>query len=272
MLSHQARNAPLVILGTGYAGRVVYHQALMLRRIVLAASRRPETNLADLPLDQRFVFDLNRRDTWAAIPSGADVVWTFPAVPLDSVAAFGRQVGTRMRRLIVLGSTSAYDNAPHTARGDLIDETCPVDLSIPRVQGEEYLRTTYGAIILRVAGIYGPKRNPLDWIRQGQVGSSDRFVNLIHVGDLAAICLRALERGVPGESYNVSDGTPRRWSEIIAFAVSRRGMSRPAPDGRSGLGKRLDTRKLQGGLGYRIRYPDLSTALDELELNESGPP
>ena len=98
MLSHQARNAPLVILGTGYAGRVVYHQALMLRRTVLAASRTPETNLADLPSDQRFVFDLNRRDTWAAIPSGADVVWTFPAVPLDSVVAFGRQGGTRVRR------------------------------------------------------------------------------------------------------------------------------------------------------------------------------
>ncbi len=59
-------HGPLVILGTGYAGRVVYHQALMLRRTVLAASRTPETNLADLPLDQRFVFDLNRRDTWAA--------------------------------------------------------------------------------------------------------------------------------------------------------------------------------------------------------------
>ena len=38
----------------------------------------------------------------------------------------------------------------------------------PAFQGEEYLRTHHGAIILRVAGIYGPHRNPVDWIRRGE--------------------------------------------------------------------------------------------------------
>ena len=76
-----------------------------------------------------------------------------------------------------------------------IDESAPIDLTKPRVQGEEYLRNEHGAIVLRVAGIYGPGRNPLDWIRQGRVGPSRKYVNLIHVEDLAAICLAALEKG-----------------------------------------------------------------------------
>ena len=254
----------LMILGAGYTGRVLFRQARAEGRIVFAASRAPETNLRDIPPEQRLRFDFHDETTWGALPEQADTVLTFPAVPPDTARAFGEQVVPRLRRLVVLGATSAYDGSPQAVRGEIVEETAPVDRSIARVQGEEWLRERYGAIVLRVAGIYGPGRNPLDWIREGRVGYSHRYVNLIHIEDLAAIILCALEDGTPGDSYNVSDGTPRRWSEIMDTAAARWGTAKPLPADPT-PGKRISNRKLLAEFGYTLRYPDLFAALEELE-------
>ena len=257
----------LVILGTGYTGRALFRQARAEGRIVFGASRAPETNLQGIPLEQRLQFDFHDQDTWGAVPAQADAVLTFPPVPPDTARAFGEQVVPRLRRLVVLGATSAYDGSPQAVRGEVVEETAPVDRSIARVQGEEFLRERYGAIVLRVAGIYGPGRNPLDWIRQGRVGYSHRYVNLVHVEDLAAIILSALEDGTPGDTYNVSDGTPRRWSEIMDAAAARWGTAKPLPADPT-AGKRISNRKLLAELGYTLRYPELYKALEELERNK----
>jgi nucleoside-diphosphate-sugar epimerase len=169
------------------------------------------------------------------------------------------------RRVVVLGSTSAYRiPAPQPYPPPWIDETAPIDLGKPRVQGEEFLRNTCGAIVLRVAGIYGPARNPVDWLRTGRVKPSPKYVNLIHVEDLAAVCLAALERGLGGEIYNVSDGTPRTWQNI-AHAVLFHGDIPLSPPGiPTEMGKRVANRKLTEQLGYSIRHLDLLQELGHL--------
>jgi nucleoside-diphosphate-sugar epimerase len=133
------------------------------------------------------------------------------------------------------------------------------------VQGEEYLRKELGAIVLRVAGIYGPGRNPLDWIRQGRVGPSRKYVNLIHVEDLAAICLLALNKGKPGEAYNVSDGQPHTWNEVCATVQQRWGVTAAVIKEDRSSGKRVSTTKLRADLGYALRHPDLYEALAMIE-------
>jgi nucleoside-diphosphate-sugar epimerase len=258
---------PLVIMGTGYTGRVLFRQARAEGRIAFAASRNPATNLDGIPPEQQLRFNLDDHETWEAIPAQADAVWMFPAVPPDTVCEFGERVVPHLRRLVVLGATSAYDGSPQAVRGEPVDESAPVDRSIARVEGEEMLRERFGAIVLRAAGIYGPGRNPLDWIRQERVGYSHRYVNLIHVEDLAAIILLALEDGVPGDTYNVSDGTPRRWSEIMDKAAARWGTAKPLPADPT-AGKRISNRKLLAELGYTLRYPDLYKALEELEQKQ----
>jgi nucleoside-diphosphate-sugar epimerase len=173
------------------------------------------------------MFDLEQPSTWLNIPVCADLIWCFPATPLGQVQAFARMLDAPPRRIVVLGSTSAYDAPSQSTEypPSWIDESAPINLTKPRVQGEEFLRTNCGAIVLRVAGIYGPGRNPLDWIRQGRVSPSRKYVNLIHAEDLAAICLLALEHGKPGEVYNVSDGQPHTWNEICATAQQRWGVT-----------------------------------------------
>jgi len=260
-MTHRA----VVILGTGYTGRRLIARLSQASAPFFATSRDPDRHLAMLPETTRLHFDLQRPETWINIPIDADIVWCFPAMPLDLVGPCAEALKARERRLVVLGSTSAYDTGEsHHYPPPWLDETAPIDLSRPRVQGEEYLRKKQGAIVLRVAGIYGPDRNPLSWIKAGKVGPSRRFVNLIHVEDLADICLLALEKGGRGEVYNVSDGAPRTWEDICIAARDRWGVSSPAGTLTHEPGKRIDTRKLCEALHVQFRHPDLYESLESL--------
>jgi nucleoside-diphosphate-sugar epimerase len=261
--------SPLIVLGSGYTGRVLHKTGTSQGKTVHATSRNPLNNLAGIPSEQRLQFDLEQPSTWQNIPADADIIWCFPATPLEQVQVFARTLDTTARRIVILGSTSAYEESDHSTEypPPWIDESAPIDLIKPRVQGEEYLREQHGAIVLRVAGIYGPGRNPLDWIRHGRVSPSRKYVNLIHVEDLAAICLAAIEKGKPGEAYNVSDGQPYIWNEIYITAQQRWGMTTAAPQEDRTSGKRISNAKLRAEFGYALRHPDLYEAL---ALIESG--
>ena len=259
--------SPLVVLGSGYTGRVLYKTGASQGWTVYATSRNPLNNLMDIPSEHRLMFDLDRPSTWRNIPMDTDLIWCFPATPLEQVQAFAHTLNPSTRRIVVLGSTSAYGGGESQEYPPpWIDETSLINMNKPRVQGEEYLRNTVGAIVLRVAGIYGPGRNPLDWIRQGRVGLSRKYVNLIHAEDLAAICLAAIEKGKPGEAYNVSDGRPYTWNEICATAQQRWGVTAVAAgtEGPSS-GKRISNAKLRTELGYTLKHPDLYEALTSIE-------
>ena len=258
---------PLVILGYGYTGRHILQLTLKRGANAWATSRNPAVQFATVPFPQRLEFDLARPETWGHLPTGADLIWCFPATPLPAVQQWAETQHSRLNCLVVLGSTSAYEVSDHSNEypPTWIDESAPLDLTKSRVQGEEYLRNNLGAIMLRVAGIYGPGRNPTDWIRTGRVSPSRKYVNLIHVEDLAAICLLALDKGKPGETYNVSDGQPHTWNEICATAQQRWGVTAAAANEDPSPGKRISNAKLRAGLGYTLKHPDLYEALALIE-------
>lgn len=258
---------PLVILGSGYTGRWIHQLAVQRSLPVLASSRRPELHLTYVEPNARLRFDLSDAATWLDLPPNVDLIWTFPAAPLDQVQAFAARSLISSRRLVVLGSTSAYarDDAQTDGTAPWIDETSPIDTALPRVQGEEYLRRYHGAMVLRVAGIYGPHRNPVEWIRQGLVGPTGKFVNLVHVEDLAGHCLLVLEAGHAGETYNVSDGQPRRWADICAEVSTRWGIVSPRQSGPEEPGKRILNQKLIDHVGPAFQHPDLYAALQALQ-------
>lgn len=268
----------LTILGSGYTAKVLLPLAVPRYAQVFATSRDPDRHLSHLQPDQRIRFDLTRPETWPAIPPSTDILWCFPAVPIELVQRFADMASLRTRRLVVLGSTSAYDDRASTEYPPpWVDETATIDMAQPRVQGEELLRTSYGAVVLRVAGIYGPGRNPVEWIKSGRVTRSRKYVNLIHVEDLAAICLAALRQGEKHGIYNVSDGTPRTWNEICETVEQRWAIRASSPDEPRSSGKRISNGRMCDLLHAnheRLRHNDLYEVLDQLQkrsLNEARP-
>lgn len=262
----------LVILGSGYTARYVIPLAERYYSLVLATSREPDRHLTHIQPERRIQFDLIQQGTWNNVPTDADLLWCFPATPFKLVEEFAATWAPCSRRLVVLGSTSAYTTNNSIEYPPLwTDETAPLDLTQPRVEGEEFLQTHRAAVVLRVAGIYGPDRNPIDWIKRGRVGPSRKYVNLIHVEDLAAICLAALERGTPGEAYNVSDGIPRTWNEICRFATGKWGIQSSVKTDDASRGKRIANGKLMSLLNSARKpliHSDLYRSLEQLHSGQ----
>ncbi len=268
----------LIILGSGYTAKFLLPLALHRYAHVFATSRDPDRHLSHVSLDQRIRFDLAQPETWQAIPPSADVLWCFPAVPIELVQQFADAASLQTRRLVVLGSTSAYDVSTSIEYPpSWVDETAPVDLSKHRVKGEELLRNNYGAIVLRVSGIYGHGRNPIEWIRTGRVNRSRKYVNLIHVEDLVSFCLAALMHADPSGIYNVSDGNPRTWMEICHMVEQRWDIRSSDSPTAGSTGKRVLNKRMCELLkldGTGLRHGDLFETLELMQrnsLNEATP-
>jgi hypothetical protein len=79
----------VIVLGSGYVARFM----LSLKNFyvnVLYTSREPHRNLSWAPQNQRLHFDLAIPDTWPNIPPGADLLWCFPAAPVQTVRSFAK--------------------------------------------------------------------------------------------------------------------------------------------------------------------------------------
>ncbi len=187
------------------------------------------------------------------------------------------------QRIVYLSTTGVYGDC----QGAWIDETHPVqplaDRSRRRWDAEQTLRhwsqnTGGELIVLRVAGIYGSGRLPLERIRQGvPLVRADEapFTNRIHVDDLVTICLAAMDRGLNGAVYNVSDGAPSTMTDYFFAVADAAGLPRPPclpmaeASGQISAGmlsylaesRRLSNRKLREELGVALRYPSLADGL-----------
>lgn len=133
-------------------------------------------------------------------------------------------------------------------------------------------------VILRVPGIYGPGRMPIDRIRQRIPVLREEespFTNRIHADDLAAICIAAAHAARAEGIYNVSDGHPTTMTDYFFRIADLLGLSRPptismqearrilSPGMLSFLdeSKRLDNRRMLSDLAIRLHYPDLASGL-----------
>ena len=253
-------------MGAGYTGTFLYHQAVKQGWKTFATSRFPDTHLSFVDPLSRIRFDLEQPNTWGNIPNPAHIIWCFPAIPENVASTFAKGIANKGCRILLLGSTSAFPANPD----ELTDERTKLNMALHRVQSEEHLRKTYGAIILRLAGLYGPGRHVLNWIRRGKIKNTDRYVNLIHVEDAAALCLAALDQAEPGSSYIVADGTPQRWSDICRYAATQWNIPIPEPTTPKDLGKRLSPQKILKEFNYKLKHPNLYEEVNKIENNGEG--
>jgi nucleoside-diphosphate-sugar epimerase len=186
-------------------------------------------------------------------------------------------------KIVYLSATSVYGNC-----GDeLVDETRPPGAlshtGRRRLDAEQQF-LAWGAaqgvpvVILRISGIYGPGRVPLQRIydREPLLNEAEAgYTNRIHADDLAQVCLAALERGEAGDIFNVSDGETSRMTDYfnaitdllqlprlpqVSLAEARQAMS-PLMFGYMTDSRRIDNRKMLEKLGIKLRYPTLREGL-----------
>jgi nucleoside-diphosphate-sugar epimerase len=179
---------------------------------------------------------------------------------------------TSIRKFVYTSSTSVYGQTDGSEVTEASSTEPASETSRLLVQTEQCLlqaarESNFPAVVLRVAGIYGPERGHLfqQYLR-GEArlhGDGSRLINMVHRDDVVSAIVAALERGRGGEIYNVADDEAVMQREFFTWLSAR--LNRPMPplaaaeensQRKRGLTqKRVANRKLRHELGFDLRYP-----------------
>lgn len=189
----------------------------------------------------------------------------------------------RPHRLLLLSTSAVYGDCG----GAWIDEDAPLrpasDRARRRADAEHAARDWAGRrgaarLVVRVAGIYGPGRLPIERLRSGApvlAAAESPYSNRIHVDDLATTLLAAAARGRDGAVYHAADGHPTTMTDYFLRCAEALGLPPPAQltmdQARAQLShgllsyleesRRLCNRRLREELRVTLRYPTLAQGL-----------
>jgi nucleoside-diphosphate-sugar epimerase len=233
-----------LILGSGYAGKE------LADRISTEVDRVYETSRSQGGVR----FDLNCESTWKNLPTVDGTFWMFPPVPTALVRLFLTRHCSQLGRLIVVGTTSSY--IVSRPDEDVTEESASSPSDV-RTQGEDELRLR-GATIVRSSGIYGQGRNPIDWLKAGKISNLSKFVNFIHVKDLAEILWAAMRKGQETRIYIASDNRPMKWTDLCGHwekEFQLKVSSAKTASSAERMSKRVNSSRTLKELEIQLKYP-----------------
>jgi nucleoside-diphosphate-sugar epimerase len=287
----------VLIIGCGYVGLPLGadlvrqgHEVFGLRR-----SSTAERELTAVGIQPVYA-DITQPTDLAKLPNNFD--WM-----VNCVAAAGgtredyRQVylvGTRNlldwlstkppRKYVYTSSTSVYGQndgslVVENDRPEPASETGKVLVETEDLLLKAANEKNFPAVILRLAGIYGPQRGY--WMRQflrgeAQIeGRGDRILNMIHRYDVIGVIKAALKDAPSGRVFNVADNEPVTQLELFEWLSQRLGRPLPPTVSELSLGsrrrgvtnKRVSNSRLRDELGYEFKYPTFREGY-EAELSQ----
>jgi nucleoside-diphosphate-sugar epimerase len=242
----------IVILGCRFVGISLMPFLEKAGYEVYASSRKPLENELLKNHPNHLKFNLEDKSTYQNIPENADIVWTFPAVPVDNVSDFLtylKQKNCRVR--VVLGTTSAY-----TDKQGILTENSQLDTESPRIKGENLLMEN-GTVVLQLAGIYSEERHPFNWLNKGLIKNSNKTINLIHVNDICNIISKVLKSDLKGERFILSDGNKYWWRDIWKTGKERNKVRVDCPPKLEIEDRQVSNLKLKEFMGTGFQFSEL---------------
>lgn len=276
------------IVGCGYTGLKLAQRWRSLSRSVRGFAAREQSlrqiaaagiEAAFLDLDRPLMsMDFTGQLLYYLVPPAPDGDWDL------RLERFLGAVEGAVARFVYLSTTGVYGNH----EGAWVDEdTAPAPQSpraVRRLAAENALRAWADAravswCILRVPGIYGPGRLPLERLRRGEPAVDPKEAtpgNRIQVEDLTTACLAAgCAENADRRIYNITDGTDDSLTSFLQ-RVARIGNLPPPPlIGRAeahgrlagaaweflGESRRVDNRRMREELGVALAYHDLDVGI-----------
>ena len=276
----EARDVDLLILGCGYSGRAIGERLSLAGARVRGTTRSPERFDA---LRVRGIEPIAfggegpSEDVAAAIATATHLVISIaPGRAGDpALAIHGEDIkaAPRLQWIGYLSTVGVYGDHD----GAWVDEdTIPRPLSQrsrERVEAENLWMTLAlergtPITVMRLSGIYGPGRSPLDAVREGRARrlvKPGQVFNRIHVDDIAGAAELAIRSGT-NAVLNVTDDEPAPPEDVVAHAAELLGVEPPpeqdfatadlTPMARSFYGetKRVSNARLKA-MGYELRHP-----------------
>lgn len=290
-----------LIVGCGYVGLPLGAELVRLGHEVFGLRRNvsAEAELKTAGITPLFA-DITKPETLEKLPREFD--WVVHCVAAGGDAENYRQIyleGTRHlvkwlsssppKKFIYTSSTSVYgqvDGSPvkESSPTEPEAETAKILVETEKLLLETFQREKFPAIILRVAGIYGPDRG--HWFKQflkneaRLEGDGSRFLNMIHRDDIVGCLVAALKGGRAGEIYNAVDDEPVSQKNFFEWLGATLGKYPPpsvpgnsAEDRKRGVtNKRVSNRKLKMELGCQFKHPNFRKGYtaEILRLDRAG--
>ena len=292
----------VLIIGCGYVGLPLGaelvkqgHDVFGLRRSAVADAELKGAGLRPLHAD------ITHPETLASLPHDFD--WVVNCVASGGGEADNyRRVylqGTRNliewlapappKKFVYTSSTSVYaqndgSTVKESSPTEPIAETAKALVETEKALLEAAQQQKFPAVVLRVAGIYGPERGYLlkQYLKNEArlEGKGERALNMIHRDDLIGVIIAALKSGRPGEIYNAVDDEPVTQFTFFEWLAGALGKYPPpaAPEDaeanrkRGVTNKKVSNRRLKMELGYQFKYSNFRKgySAELLRLDRAG--
>jgi nucleoside-diphosphate-sugar epimerase len=270
--------ARILIAGCGYVGSELARLRVASGDDVFGLRRNP-VNLpagvvpipADLAVSRSLVELPESLDSvvYAASPGGSDDAF-YRTTFVEGLRNLLEVLASRSappRRVIFVSSTAVYGQK----KGEWVDETSatePGHFSGERLlEAEALLRESeLPGVVLRLGGIYGPRRTRLlDRVRQGRVSiarGGPQYTNRIHRDDCANVLHHLIDLADPADCYLGVDHEPADEADVFKWLAGVLGAPSPRVassderrEPRRGGNKRGRNDRLLAS-GYSFRYPN----------------
>ncbi|WP_028953266.1 SDR family oxidoreductase [Synechococcus sp. CC9616] len=274
----------LLILGQGYSGKTVSQLFQSLGTPVLGTRRQANQGANDLCFDS----DAGIAPSLSEI---ADVTHMLSCIPptkdghdpvLNQLQPLLRQLP--LRWVGYLSTTGVYGDTG----GQWVCESDTANPSQERSRRrldceQAWLQSGLPVQILRLPGIYGPRRSVITALQQGRarlMNKAGQVFCRVHVEDIAGASLHLMHCANAGQRpqiVNVCDDHPAPSSDLLRFAASLLRCPLPAEesfeDSHEGMSamarsfwsenRRVSNRLLRQHLGYDLLHPDFHSGLQD---------
>jgi len=275
----------VLIVGCGYVGLPLGAELVRLGHEVCGVTRSDQNHAALKSHSvQPFSADISQRPDLDKLPLPFDWVVNTVSSSKGGVEEY-KQVywqGTRNlidwlasappKKFVYTSSTSVYgqtdgSQVKESSTAEPASETGRVLAATEKLLLDAAREKKFPAVILRVAGIYGPERGHLflQYLKdEARIpGRGERLLNMIHRADLVNCIIAALKNGHAGEVYNAVDDEPVPQIHFFRWLSETLGKNMPpfgdepvlAGRKRSVTHKKVLNRKLKAELGYQFKYP-----------------
>lgn len=270
----------LLIFGIGYSGLRLARKCRDAGWRVSGTVREAE-KAAELAAEGLGAVVFNPGDTFAEV--GFSTVshvldTTVPGPDGSDALPAARQLfaaGMRPQWAGYLSSTAVYGDC----EGRRVDETVPPNPG--SAQGAARLAAESGWLawgeetgvavnVFRLPGLYGPGRSAVDQVLSGKARRIHRIghrTSRVHVDDVVAALVAAMNAPHPGRIYNIADDEPAPNSEVVDYACSLLGVVPPPLESYDSLAPNDPRRRFlaesrlvandraKAELGWRPQYP-----------------
>jgi nucleoside-diphosphate-sugar epimerase len=124
-------------------------------------------------------------------------------------------------------------------------------------------------LILRGGLFYGPGTGfDDDWFARAKAGKlrlpgdGESFVSLVHIADMAAATVAAIERWPSRQAIVIADDEPARWRDVFSYVAELANAAEPQPGGRIGFPSfRATNARARGLLEWAPAYANYRAGL-----------